>query len=48
MAKVQPAKCDSCPNTSYTLNVIYDSNGDAIELLCDECFNREKSEEDRS
>lgn len=40
MGKVQPAKCGNCENTSFTLNVIYDSNGDPIELLCDECYDR--------
>lgn len=41
-----PAKCDNCSNTSYMLNVTWLPD-ESYKLLCDECQQEEKTEEDR-
>jgi hypothetical protein len=46
MTEAQPAKCDKCDNTSFTLNVTWLA-GENYLILCDECQNKEKAEEDR-
>lgn len=36
MTKVQPAKCEFCPNISFTLHVVYIDGEEC--LLCDDCI----------